>query len=219
MGGLNRVYAWVALVGTLASLSFLGRATADDDGQDNDLLYSYGFAIGQTLVYAVLLTLTFLLVRGLPARETLALRRPQSWPAALGLVVASYFTILVGAALLLTVFDAGDEQGLTPDEWDSSRAGAYAANFVVTAFLVPFIEELLYRGAGVTFLLRFGPVVAVAVTAVGFGLGHGLVRALPALVFFGIVVALLRLRTESVYPTMLVHCAFNATSLIAAVTT
>ena len=31
--------------------------------------------------------------------------------------------------------------------------------------------------------------------------------------------ALLRLRTGSVYPCILVHCAFNATSLILAVTT
>jgi uncharacterized protein len=52
-----------------------------------------------------------------------------------------------------------------------------------------------------------------------FGLAHGLVLALAALVFFGLVIALLRQRTGSVYPCMVVHCAFNATSLILAVTT
>ena len=42
--------------------------------------------------------------------------------------------------------------------------------------------------------------------------------ALAALVFFGIVTAVLRLRTDSIYPCILVHCAFNATSLVIAVT-
>ena len=68
-----------------------------------------------------------------------------------------------------------------------------------------------------TLLARFGTPVAVLVTAIGFGLGHGLVLALAALVFFGLVTAWLRLKTDSVYPCILVHCAFNATSLIVAV--
>jgi membrane protease YdiL (CAAX protease family) len=85
------------------------------------------------------------------------------------------------------------------------------------ALVGPIVEELTYRGAGMSLFLRFGPIVAVGATSIGFGLGHGLVLALPALVFFGIVTALLRLRTGSIFPCMLVHCAFNATSLIVAV--
>ena len=107
---------------------------------------------------------------------------------------------------------AGDEQGLTPEAWDSSKAGAYAANFVAVALVGPIVEELMYRGAGMTLLLHFGTPVAVLVTAVAFGLGHGLLLALAALVFFGLVMAVLRLQTESVYPCIVVHCLFNATS-------
>jgi membrane protease YdiL (CAAX protease family) len=62
-----------------------------------------------------------------------------------------------------------------------------------------------------------GAVPAVAITSIAFGLAHGLVLALAALVFFGIVTAFVRLRTNSIYPCMLVHCAFNATSLVIAV--
>ena len=152
-------------------------------------------------------------------RSFFALRRPESWPGALGLAGAAYVAIFIGAGLILIAFDAGDEQGLTPEAWDSSKAGAYAANFVSVALVGPIVEELMYRGAGMTLLLRFGAPVAVLVTAIGFGLGHGLLLALAALVLFGIITALLRLRTDSVYPCMIVHCAFNATSLIAAVTT
>jgi membrane protease YdiL (CAAX protease family) len=117
----------------------------------------------------------------------------------------------------LWALDATEEQGLTPDAWDSSKAGAYAANFVAVALVGPIVEELVYRGAGFTFFAGFGNAVAVGVTAVAFGLGHGLLLALPALVFFGLVTGVLRARTRSVYPSTIVHCVFNATSLILAV--
>ena len=130
---------------------------------------------------------------------------------------ASYVAIFVGAGAILVALDAGDEQGLTPDAWDSSRAGAYAANFVAIALVGPIVEELHVPRRGHDAAAPLRRAVAVIVTAVGFGLGHGLVLALAALVFFGLVTALLRLRTEASIRRMLVHCAFNATSLILAV--
>ena len=69
--------------------------------------------------------------------------------------------------------DAGDEQGLTPDAWDSSRAGAYAANFVAVALVGPIVEELMYRGAGMTLLAPYGSTVAVLVTASASGSDTG----------------------------------------------
>ena len=57
--------------------------------------------------------------------------------------------------------------------------------------------------------------VAVLVTAVLFGLGHGLVLSLAAFVWFGIVIAIVRLRTDSIYPAFIVHGAFNAIGMIA----
>jgi membrane protease YdiL (CAAX protease family) len=43
------------------------------------------------------------------------------------------------------------------------------------------------------------------------------VVALPVLVVFGIVVAWIRVRTNSIYPGMALHAAFNGIALIAAV--
>jgi membrane protease YdiL (CAAX protease family) len=212
-----RIAAWAGLVGFLIVLGYGSRLEGGDPPKD--ALYRYETAVGGVVVYLALLGVLLWIARGLPKREFFALRRPESWPSALGLSLAAYIGIFVGAGLILVAFDAGDEQGLTPDAWDSSKAGAYAANFVSVALVGPIVEELLYRGAGMTLLLRFGAPVAVLATAIGFGLGHGLLLALAALVFFGLVTAWLRLRTNSVYPCMLVHCAFNATSLIAAVAT
>jgi uncharacterized protein len=212
-----RLAAWGGLVALLILLGYGSRLEGGDP--PDDALYRYETAVGGVLVYGVLLAILLWIAHGTSRREFFALRAPESWRSALGLALASYVAIFIGAGLILIAFDAGDEQGLTPDAWDSSKAGAYAANFVSVALVGPIVEELMYRGAGMTLLLRFGAPVAVLVTAVGFGLGHGLVLALAALVFFGVVTAWLRLRTDSVYPCMLVHCAFNATSLIAAVAT
>ena len=212
-----RLGAWSALVLLLVVLGYGGRL-AEGDPPAN-ALYRYSTAVGAIFIYGVFFLILVWIAHGLPAREFFALRRPASWPKAVGFALLSYVTIFVGAGLIIWALDAGDEQGLTPDSWDSSRAGAYAANFVAVAVVGPIVEELTYRGAGMTLLARYGAPVAVLVTAVAFGLGHGLLLALGALVFFGLVTALLRLRTGSVYPCILVHCLFNATSLIVAVTT
>lgn len=206
---------WLLLVALLAAVAYAGRAEGGDPPED--ALYLYSTAISGIVLYGILLGITLALGRGLPKREFFALRRPASWPRAVGLAFAGYVAILIGAGVLLQVLGAGDEQGLTPEGWDSSRAGAYAANFLAVAFVGPIVEELLYRGAGVSLFAALGSLPAVAITSLAFGLAHGLVLALAALVFFGIVTALLRLRTDSIYPCMLVHCAFNATSLVVAV--
>ncbi|HSI97381.1 MAG TPA: CPBP family intramembrane glutamic endopeptidase, partial [Gaiellaceae bacterium] len=108
------------------------------------------------------------------------------------------------------------EQGLVPTEWDSSRAGAFAAFFVAVVFVGPVVEELIYRGVGFGLLAPYGMWVAVLATGVLFGASHGLLLGLPVLVAFGIVVGWLRAKTSSIYPPMLVHSTFNGVALIAA---
>lgn len=211
-----RLTGWLFLVGAISALAYGNRASSGQP--DEDALYHYSTAVGSVVIYVILLGIVvYGIGSGLSRRDFLALRRPPSWPRALGWVGAGYVAIFAGTGLLLVALDAGDEQGLTADDWDSSRAGAYAANFVAVAVVAPIVEELLYRGAGVSLLLRFGAPVAVVATALCFGLGHGLVLALPALVVFGLVTAVVRVRTASVYPCMLVHGLFNATSLIVTV--
>ena len=58
----------------------------------------------------------------------------------------------------------------------------------------------------------------MVVTALAFGLAHGLVVALPVLTIFGAILAWLRLKTESLYPPIILHALFNGAALIAAVT-
>ncbi len=213
-----RLAAWTSLVLVLIGLGYGSRLAGGDP--PSDALYRYDTAIGGIVVYGIFFLVLMVIAIELPKREFFALHRPASWPTALGFALLAYVTIFAGAGLIIWALGAGDEQGLTPDAWDSSRAGAYAANFVAIAIVGPIVEELMYRGAGITLLMaRYGAPVAAVVTALAFGLGHGLVLALAALVFFGLVMAFLRLKLDSVYPCILVHCLFNATSLVLAVTT
>ena len=122
------------------------------------------------------------------------------------------------SAILSQFLDAGDEQGLVPKSWDSSRAAPFIANAVVIALVAPFVEELLYRGLGYGLLTQFvSPLPAILITGLAFGLGHGLVLGLPVLAFFGIALAWLRWQTGSVYPGMIVHGCFNGLALLVVV--
>lgn len=152
------------------------------------------------------------------SRERLALRRPRSWGVALGLAALVYVSSFVLLGLLDRIFHGGEEQGLTPEAWRADRAVAFAANFVVVAVVAPIVEELLFRGIGFHLLERFGRWPAIVLVGLAFGLYHGLVNALPVLALFGMGLAWLRARTNSVYPGMLVHAAFNGVALILAVT-
>ncbi len=212
----GRLIAWLAFVLGLAALGYASHLSEAEP--PDDVAYRYSSSVAALVQYGVMLGILLLIARGLPLREAFALRRPASWPRALGLAVLSLVVIWVVSAALAPILDASEEQGLVPEGWDSSRAGAFVAFFCVVAFVAPAVEELTYRGLGFTLLAPFGTWVAILVTGVLFGAAHGLVVALPVLTVFGIVVGWLRSRTQSVYPPMLLHSAFNGTALIVSVT-
>jgi membrane protease YdiL (CAAX protease family) len=212
----SRLLGWSILVAALAALSYAANLAGGDPPKD--VLYQWTTAVGGLIQYAIILAVVLLLSRGI-APATLGLRRPDSWARAAGWIVAALVAVWVIGAILNIFLKAGEEQGLVPDGWDSSRAAPFIANFVVVAGVAPFVEELTYRGLGFAAVREaYGAVAALVVTALAFGLAHGLVVALPVLTIFGLILAWLRLRTDSVYPTMMLHALFNGIALIAAVT-
>jgi membrane protease YdiL (CAAX protease family) len=97
--------------------------------------------------------------------------------------------------------------------WEPAHAGAFAANFVLFVAIAPFVEELTFRGAGQSLLRFLGQWPSIVLVGVAFGLAHGLLEALIVLVPFGIALAWLRDRTDSVVPGMFVHALFNGAAL------
>lgn len=213
----SRLLGWLVLVSSLATLAYAANLSDPGDPR-NDLLYLWSTAAAGALTYAVIFGILLLLCRGI-APATLGLRRPDSWRRALLLVVAGFVAITIVGNILDQFLNAGEEQGLLPDGWDASRAVPFFANVVVVAGIAPVVEELSFRGLGFASVRSaWGVAAAIVVTSLAFGLAHGLVEALPVLTLFGLVLAVVRLRTDSLYPSILLHAVFNALALLVAVT-
>jgi len=217
----GRLLSWLIFVGVLTLLAYAARIS-DVDTPD-DLAYRWSSSVAALIQYGVMLGILLLIARGLPKRELFALRRPASSRRALGLAALSLGAIYVSAFVyerVLSVFgnwDPTEEQGLVPDGWDSSRAAPFVAFFIVVTVVAPTVEELTYRGLGISLLLPWGSLVAIGATGLLFGAAHGLLIALPILTVFGLVVGWLRVRTDSVYPGIALHSTFNAIALFASV--
>jgi membrane protease YdiL (CAAX protease family) len=211
----QKLAGWIALVGALALLNYASRFTSGKPPPDT--LYRYDTAISGVIFYAITLALVLWIARGL-SRGEIGLVRPRSWPRALVFALAVLIVLLAVEIALEAILHATREQGLEPKHWDSSKAVPFALNAVVVAVVAPIVEELTFRGVGFSLLAGFGTAVAVVGTSVAFAADHGLVEGFPALFVFGVAVALVRVRTGSIYPGMLMHACFNGLALVEALT-
>ncbi len=209
----GKLIAWSVLVAALIALQYAGRLSSGKP--DRNVLYEYSTAVGSAVVYAILLA--FVLAIAGQRRDLLALRRPESWPKALGLALLLMVGVYIAIAIIDPLLHGAREQGLTPKSWEPAHQWAYAANFLVVAGVAPVVEELTFRGLGFSLLERFGKWPAILTVGITFALAHGLFEALPELALFGCALAWLRWKTKTVFPGMLFHAMFNSISLIAAV--
>lgn len=126
----------------------------------------------------------------------------------LGIVVWVGSRILIVLYVLLT----GDVSD--PQEELTAFTGL-AASVAVTAIgglLVPFGEELLFRGVLFGGLRRYGVPVAAGASAAVFAVAHGVNAVTVAALLLGVVNAVLYERTRSIWPAVVVHAVFNLTS-------
>lgn len=91
-----------------------------------------------------------------------------------------------------------------------------ALMFVSVALLVPYAEELFFRGALFTQLQRSSPgFVAIWTSSIAFTLAHvGQPRHWPALFVLALVLAELRRQSRSIWAGVSLHAAFNAITLL-----
>jgi CAAX protease family protein len=214
-----RLAIWTGLVALIAALNYASRFSGGGGKTStHDEIYSYSTFAGGMVLYAVWLGIVLLLA--IDRVDLLALRRPRRWRSALGLALGIVAGIYVWEAIVSVLplpQSPGQEQGLTPTQWEPAHAGAFAANCVLFVVVAPLVEELTFRGAGQSLLRFLGRVPSILIVGVAFGLAHGLVEALLVLIPFGAGLAWLRDRTTSVFPGMLVHALFNGVALAASV--
>jgi membrane protease YdiL (CAAX protease family) len=206
----GKLAGWLTLAFLLAALSYGGRLSSGKPSPNS--LYQYSLAAGTLVLELVVLAAVLLIARGLD-RRTLGVRAPRSWKKAAGLALGLFVAIVIVEQVLESVLHAAREQGLEPTRWEPSHATAFAVNALVVVCVAPFVEELTFRGLGIAVLLPFGQMTAVLGTALAFAAAHGLIEGFPALFVFGVAIAYLRLRTESVFPGMLFHATFNGVAL------
>lgn len=206
---IRALFAWLVVVAIQVGLAFWSQTL---EGSDTEPLYEYDLAIGSFIAYGILIGITFWIASAYRDRTEALGLRPYAWRwlwIAVGVVVVS----VILAAALEPLLHAGEEQGLSPDEWQPERANAFLLNSIVLVTLTPFAEELFFRGLGVRVLGFLGSTGAIVGTALAFGLAHGLLVALPSLVVFGVGLGWVRIRAESVWPGVIAHAAYNGVAL------
>jgi membrane protease YdiL (CAAX protease family) len=153
--------------------------------------------------------------KGVPAARYLGLRRPRVSQLAIALLLAGLNQPVVS-------FLTWAARSLSPPAWveefdalqrvlDTVFAQNAAAMIVTVSIAAPFGEELFFRGYALPALARsWGPTVGVLVTGAMFSVLHLNKVGFVGLWEIGILLALLRLWSGSLWPSMLCHAANNA---------
>jgi membrane protease YdiL (CAAX protease family) len=172
--------------------------------------------VGQDLclIGAVLL---FARMVGRPEPWQFGLQPPANVRASVGYVVAGYLGFLLFSYLWLLAIGQPDTKDTVIQDLgaDQSTVALVAATAVVT-ILAPLSEEFFFRGYFFGALRRKGLWVAAGLTGLAFGLVHVFgspIAFIVPLAALGTLLCLLRERTGSLYPGIVLHCLNNAAAM------
>jgi len=213
-----RLLGWGLFVLVFSTLSYASQFAGGEPPKD--VAYRWNSSVAGLIEYSLVFGLVLLFTRGLDRRRFLALRRPAvSWWRTLGIAALVLVSVVVVSSAVAQFGNPEKEQGLIPSHWDSHRIAEFVAFSAVVTIVGPTVEELMFRGVGFGLLEPFGRAQAIFGVALGFALVHGLVAGFPVILTFGLGLAYLRARTNSIYPCILLHASFNAFGLALGVTT
>lgn len=207
----TRLVGWTSFVGLFATLAYI--AQFSNDKPASDVAYRWDSSILGLVEYAIVFGVAMALTIDLDRRRFLAFRRPASWWRAAGISALVLVAVFIASAAVAPFGNAEKEQGLIPTHFDSHRIAQFAAFAAVVTVIAPIVEEVMFRGVGYGLLEQYGRTAAVLAVGIAFALVHGLVPGFPVIATFGIGLAYLRSRTESIYPCIILHASFNALGL------
>ncbi len=208
------VFTLVAiLVFTLAALFIARTFPQYRNASFTDLATSAAVVIGaQTAAYPVVLLFIFFLVRT-RSKQPFGKAIQWNWP---GMLAPAF---VIGGVVLALVIESLARflpipKSLPMDTYFRDASSAYMmAAFGMT--LAPVLEELFFRGLLYPLLRRsFGLIAGVILTAAAFAAIHGAQLGYawaPVLSIFvvGLAFTLVRVRTNSVAASFLMHCGYN----------
>jgi membrane protease YdiL (CAAX protease family) len=173
---------------------------------------------GQSLAYLLILAYMYVLVTRERRRLDFLTAIHWNWPSNIVVYVLAGFALSLALQVLAHFLPIPKE--LPIDSFFRTPAEAWALS-ILSVTLAPLMEELFFRGFLYPVLARrLGLSTAVFVTALGFALLHGAQLMFswgPVLVIFlvGIVLTIVRAKTNSVAAGVLIHMAYNGTISVA----
>jgi membrane protease YdiL (CAAX protease family) len=132
-------------------------------------------------------------------------------PSAFGWIFAAIGAYLVFAALYVAVFGEPEQEDI------AEGFGALPVQIMLIVIAAPISEEICFRGMLFGGLRERWPMLAAAaLSGLIFGSLHALtgLSAVPPLVFFGFVLALLYEKTGSILPPIILHMMNNSVALL-----
>lgn len=90
----------------------------------------------------------------------------------------------------------------------------FALGFVCLGVVPAIFEELLFRGIAIHEYEKYSQKTAIIITAICFAIMHRNLYSFIPTLFLGAVLAVIVLRTNSIFSSMLIHFAFNCTASV-----
>jgi len=173
---------------------------------------------GQSVAYLLILAYMYVLVTRERGRPDFLAAIHWNWPSNVAVCVLAGFVLSLSLQLVAHFLPIPKE--LPIDSFFRTPAEAWALG-ILSVTLAPLMEELFFRGFLYPVLARsLGLPSAVFLTALGFALLHGAQLMFswgPVLVIFlvGLVLTMVRAKTNSVAAGVLIHMAYNGTITVA----
>ena len=173
---------------------------------------------GQSVAYLLILAYMYVLVTRERRRPDFLAAIHWNWPSNMAVYILLGFVLSIGLQALAHFLPIPKE--LPIDDFFRTPAEAWALG-ILSITLAPLMEELFFRGFLYPVLARrLGLPIAVFFTALGFAALHGAQLQFswgPVLVIFlvGVVLTMVRAKTNSVAAGVLIHMAYNGTITVA----
>lgn len=211
---VNRLSIWAALAIAIIALNFATYySSTDTSSASKDVLFKWSFAVSNAIVLFIWIAVSNAISAKRP--ELRALRRPRITAAA---AVGIGFLAVAGTFVASMIVAAlgghpAEEQGLLNEHWQSGKLAPFIASVLTLVVLTPIAEELFVRGLGISLVRPFGQLATLTIPALTWALMHGIPTAIPPLFVFGIGLAYLRERSDSIIPGMVVHGLYNGLAI------
>ena len=105
------------------------------------------------------------------------------------------------------------EQYSVPNRQNPEGVFGFAISFIATAIVPALVEEFACRGIILGLLRKHGEGFAIITSSIVFGVMHGNFEQIPFATFAGLIFGYIYVKTNSIWPSILVHAINNAVSV------